>query len=58
MIRKHLGMMGLHLVFLLWNVWDHLENNIFDCLKHNFLEGLEVLIEVVGDCEVVLQHVR
>ena len=44
---------GLYLVLLLWNVWDHLENDIFYRLKHNLLEGWEALIEVFCDCEVV-----
>ena len=38
-IKGHIGMMGLHLVLVLRNSWDYLENEIFDRWKHNFLEG-------------------
>ena len=40
-------------MLLLWDIWYHLKNYIFDRLAHYFLKGYEALIEVFGDGEVV-----
>ena len=41
------------MVLLLLDVWGHLEDNIFDDLKHKFLKGCEALVEVFSDCEAI-----
>ena len=43
-------------MLLLWDIWYHLKNYIFDRLAHYFLKGCEALIEVFGHGDVLSRN--
>ena len=38
---------------LLCNVWNHLQDDVFNRLNHDCLEGEKTLVKVFGDGKVV-----
>ena len=48
-VGRYLGRMGLCLMLLLWDIWYHLQDNVFNGLEHNCLKRCESLVDCFGD---------
>ena len=48
-VGRYLGRMGLCLMLLLWDIWYHLQDNVFNGLEYNCLKRCEALVDCFGD---------